>query len=70
MKNLITKYLPTLSGVLLGGIGGYIYWRYIGCESGTCPITSSPINSALWGMLMGGLLFNAFLQKENKQKKE
>lgn len=70
MKNLITKYLPTLSGVLLGGIGGYIYWRYIGCESGTCPITSSPINSALWGILMGGLLFNAFLQKENKQKKE
>ena len=41
MKNLITKYLTTLSGILLGGIGGYIYWRYIGCESGTCPITSS-----------------------------
>lgn len=70
MKNLITKYLPTLSGILLGGIGGYIYWRYIGCESGTCPITSSPINSTAWGMLMGGLLFNAFLQKEKKQKKE
>jgi hypothetical protein len=70
MKKVIIKYLPTLAGILLGGIGGYLYWRYVGCESGTCPITSSPINSSIWGMLMGGLLFNAFPKKEEKQEKE
>lgn len=70
MKKVIIKYLPTLAGILLGGIGGYLYWGYVGCESGTCPITSSPINSSIWGMLMGGLLFNAFPKKEEKQEKE
>ncbi len=70
MKKVITKYLPTLAGTLVGGIGGYLYWCYVGCESGTCPITSSPVNSTVWGMIMGGLLFNAFPKREEKQKKK
>ena len=49
-----------MGGILIGAVGGFLYWRYVGCASGTCPITSSPVMSTLWGALMGGLLFSMF----------
>jgi len=57
----------TAVGVIVGAIAGYAYYHYVGCASGTCAITSKPINSTLYGSLMGGLLFNLFV-KENKNK--
>ncbi len=56
----LSKNKWTLSGVLLGAIAGYLYYHYIGCESGTCPITSKPFNSTIYGAVMGGLLLNIF----------
>lgn len=41
-----------------GGIAGYAYYYYIGCASGTCPITSNPYISTGYGMLIGYLLVN------------
>lgn len=45
-------------GVVLGAIAGYLYYFYIGCSSGSCAITSKPLNSTLYGMFMGGLLLD------------
>ena len=58
--SLIKKNWFYLAGGIVGGIGGYLYWYFIGCSTGTCPITSSPVISTLWGALMGGLLFSLF----------
>lgn len=63
--NFIVKHKLTIIGILLGAIGGYLYYYYIGCTSGTCPITSRPLNSTLYGAMMGGLLLNTF-KKEKK----
>jgi hypothetical protein len=63
-KNAI---ILTAVGVVIGAIAGYAYYHYVGCASGTCAITSKPLNSTLYGALMGGLLFNLFV-KENKNK--
>ena len=61
MKKLLSKqYVLTLLGFILGMVGGFLYWKYVGCSTGTCPITASPVNSALWGGAMGGLFFNLF----------
>lgn len=65
IKQLITRYRFAIIGITLGAIGGYAYYHFIGCNSGTCAITSNPINSTLYGALMGGLFFNIF-KKENK----
>lgn len=42
--------------VLGGALSGYLYYRFVGCRSGACPITSSPIVSSLYGAMMGFLL--------------
>lgn len=48
----------TSIGVVVGLISGYAYYYYVGCVSGTCSITSKPLNSTLYGGVLGGLLFN------------
>ena len=58
--NLMKKNWFYIAGAVVGGVGGYLYWRYVGCSNGTCPITSSPVMSAIWGALMGGLLLSLF----------
>jgi len=35
------KYLPEIIGTLLGAAGGFIYWKYVGCLTGTCAIKSN-----------------------------
>lgn len=62
----ILKHKLTLIGILIGAIGGYAYYHFVGCASGTCAITSKPINSTLYGAMMGGLLFSTFKKEQEK----
>lgn len=66
IKNFLSKYKLTMIGIVAGAIGGYLYYHFIGCNSGTCAITSRPLNSTLYGALMGGLFLNIF-KKGNKK---
>lgn len=66
--NFIKKYKLSLVGVLVGGILGYAYYHFIGCESGSCAITSKPLNASLYGMVMGYLMFSVFEKSEKKSK--
>jgi hypothetical protein len=68
MKKWFNEAKLYLAGAVLGAIAGYIYWRMIGCSSGTCMITSRPFNSTLYGALIGSLLFGLF-KKENKKNR-
>lgn len=63
------QYIVTGLGVIVGLIAGYAYYYYVGCASGTCAITSKPLNSTLYGGLMGGLLFNMFVTSPKKKDK-
>ncbi len=58
--------LLTVAGIAIGALAGYVYYLEIGCLSGSCPITSKPLNSTLYGGLMGGLLFNTFVKSPKK----
>ena len=57
---MILKYKLSIIGMILGGLAGYLYYHFVGCASGTCMITSKPLNSTLYGMLMGFLVLNIF----------
>jgi len=63
---MIKKYGLTALGVIIGAIGGYLYYHYVGCSGGSCAITSKPVNSTLYGAVMGGLVANIF-KKETKK---
>lgn len=64
--NVILKHKLTIIGIIAGAIGGYLYYHFIGCASGTCAITSKPLNSTLYGAMMGGLLLNMFQKAKSK----
>ena len=63
MKQIIYKrVLP----IVVGAILGYAYYYYIGCVSGSCPITSNPYISTFYGAVLGGLL--SFPSKKKKKE--
>ncbi|MFO0726244.1 MAG: DUF6132 family protein [Myxococcota bacterium] len=45
--------LRVLLFMLVGAGAGLGYQHFIGCRSGTCPITSNPYVSTLYGAVMG-----------------
>lgn len=55
-------------GLVLGAIGGYLFYYYIGCASGSCAISSKPVNSTLYGMVLGGLALDMVNDWRKKSK--
>ena len=66
---MASKYKLEIAGAITGSIIGLGYWYFIGCASGACLITSSPVNSSLYGAIMGALTFGLFKGKVIKSKK-
>lgn len=68
MKSWVLNNKLLIAGIIFGAAGGYLYWQQIGCNSGTCSITSTWHNSTGYGALMGGLLFSMFKKEKNADK--
>ena len=70
MKKWFKNNLLIVTGALLGGLIGFLYWDNVGCASGTCSITSKPVNSTLYFAVLGAMVFNLFKKssKENHVK--
>jgi len=61
--------LFSLAGIIVGGIGGYIYYETIGkCSDGTCSLTSSPWTTIGLSAIMGYLIFDVISQWIFKEK--
>jgi thioredoxin 1 len=43
-------------GILLGGSLGFAYQKLVGCRTGTCPLTATPLRAITYGAVIG-LLF-------------
>lgn len=65
-KSLLKKTTPVLAGAILG----YGYYYFVGCNSGTCLITSNPVYSTLYGTLIGAVFTfpNKKKEKANDDK--
>lgn len=50
----------TLLGVAAGALVGFLYYKLVGCRTGTCPLTSSPVRSVLYWAVIGGLAASGF----------
>ncbi|WP_423129082.1 DUF6132 family protein [Gaoshiqia sp. Z1-71] len=69
MKKFLLKYKWALVGLAFGVLAGFLYWYYIGCNSGSCPIQSNWHTSSLYGGLLGFLFGDIFRKKEKKEDK-
>lgn len=56
----LKKHFLRIIGLVVGAIGGYLYYHYVGCASGTCPITSNPYITTIYGSVLGYLVFDMF----------
>jgi ABC-type branched-subunit amino acid transport system permease subunit len=52
------KMIAIVIGAVVGGIVGFLYYRFIGCRSGTCIITGNPYISTIYWAVLGGLVAN------------
>ncbi|MDZ4664626.1 MAG: DUF6132 family protein [Bacteroidota bacterium] len=55
-------------GAGIGALIGLAYWYFVGCSTGSCAITSNPINSTLYFASAGGLILNTFSAEPQKMK--
>jgi len=69
MKTFLFQNKILILGIALGAVAGFLYWKLVGCNSGTCMITSKWHNSTAYGAVMGGLFLSIF-KKETEKKSE
>ena len=52
--------LKIVMDAVIGGGLGFAYYKFIGCSSGTCPLTSHPVVSSVYGAVLGALIATSF----------
>lgn len=60
----LKKFIFPMSFILVGALAGYLYYYFFGCITGTCPISSNPVISTIYGAVIGLLL--SFVFKKQK----
>ena len=66
----LTGILRAIALPLVGSAGGWLYYRYVGCATGTCAVTSSPWLSTGFGCVLGSLLYAIALPSAGKGRSE
>ena len=56
MKKIAKNLLYPIIFILLGALAGFLYYRFVGCVSGTCAITGNPVLSTEYGAVFGYLI--------------
>jgi phage shock protein E len=69
MKNWMLSNNIIILGFLIGAVGGYCYYHFVGCVNGTCMISSKPLNSVLYFGFIGGLFSGIFKKRSNGNTK-
>ena len=59
MKECFKRWLRPALFTLGGALVGLGYYAFVGCSTGSCAITSSPVSSMLYMGLIGWLLSGA-----------
>ena len=66
MKKWIFANKWIVTGAFIGAVVGYGYYHFVGCSSGTCMITSKPVNSTVYFGVIGAVFFSMFGKKQDQ----
>ncbi len=58
MKVSKKKMIQIVIGAVIGGIIGFLFYRFVACKSGSCMIASNPYLSTIYWGFLGALLTN------------
>lgn len=53
-------------GIIIGGIGGFMIYYFVGCKTGSCAITRNPFSSIVTGSVLGYLVSSSPCLKCNR----
>lgn len=70
MRTKLRGSMKYIIGIVLGGLAGYLYYYFVGCASGSCPISSNPYISTIYCAIIGALLVSVFTPAKKSVKKE
>ena len=70
MEEYINKHKFGFVLVIPGIIAGYLYWKYVGCLSGTCAIQTTWYTMVLFGGLIGYFIGDSIDDQIKKRKKK
>ena len=62
---LIKKILTVIGGAALG----FAYYYFIGCRTGTCPISGNPYISTFYGAIVGAIWAIPSRRKNSEETK-
>jgi len=68
IESFAKKHMLKIILVPVGGLAGFLYWRFVGCESGTCPIKSVWYWSTLYGIIFGYLIADLIVSYTKRSK--
>ncbi|MEI8289123.1 MAG: DUF6132 family protein [Verrucomicrobiota bacterium] len=52
--------LRIIIGIFVGGGLDFGWYKYAGCSTGACPLTSHPVISTIYGAVLGVLIATSF----------
>ncbi len=59
----LMKIVIMIISILLGAGLGWLYYKFVGCRSGACPLTSNPWSTLVIGALIGASFLPEILAK-------
>ena len=62
------RFLKYIIGFAIGAVAGFSYYYFIGCQTGSCPLTGNPYISSIWGGVLGMLLADTIADLFRKKK--
>jgi peptidoglycan/LPS O-acetylase OafA/YrhL len=65
---LAARRARRLIPIFIGALAGFAYYSFIGCTTGTCPITSNPWISTGYGAFIGAVLAFGSRSKSNRTR--
>ena len=63
MNKKVKKWMRPALFTIGGALAGLAYYHFIGCATGSCPITSNPLSSMVYMGLIGWLLSGVFAKE-------